>query len=115
VDCQRWSSSPAIQGTKVAGFDQLGHHRLHAPAEQGEELIHQPGLGGVARDQRFEDMGVADLARAAQRLLGLQPVNHGLDGGVGGPVLGGEAFLDLADGRRPAVPQDLHDLEFQLA
>ena len=50
----------------------------------------------------------------AQRLLGLQPVHHGLHRGVGGTALGPETFLDIADGGGAVVPQHLHDLEFQL-
>ena len=60
-------------------------------------------------------MGIADLAGAAERLLGFQPIHHGLDSGVGRSVLGPEAFLNLTDGGGPGAPQHLHDLHFQLA
>ncbi len=58
-------------------------------------------------------MGVADLAGAASDRLGLEPVHHRLDGGVGRLVVLREPLLDFPYGARAVGPEDVHDLEFE--
>ena len=87
----------------------------HPAAEQGQEVVDQPALGGVAARHRLEDMGVADLAGTAQHLLGLQPVRPWSAPWCRQAGPRAEALLDVTDRRRARGPQRLHDLEFQLA
>jgi len=68
--------------------------------------------GHVTRQQRLEDVRVADLARAAQGPLRFESIHGGLHGGVRGTRLG-KPFLDLAHRGVPARPQDLEDLQFE--
>ena len=69
-------------------------------------------LRGVARDDGFEDVGVADFFDAAHGLFCFEAIDGGLDSGVGGAVGFREGFLDFADGDFAVVPEGLHDLEF---
>jgi hypothetical protein len=78
-------------------------------------LVYQAALSRRARDDRLEDVGVADLLRAADRALLLEPVHHRLDGGVGRPALVGKGLLDLTHGRHTAGPERVHDLQLELA
>ena len=52
----------------------MRHHGLGAAAEQAQELVDQSALRGVAGDDGFEDVGVADFLDAADGLLGFQVV-----------------------------------------
>src|ERR1051326_7620834 len=103
-----------IRQSEFSGLHQMRHHRLHA-AEQAEKFIRQAPPRLLARYHRLEDMGIADLAGAAQRAFLLQPVHHGLHRGVGGAFAAGKFFLDLADGGGAIAPQHFHDGEFELA
>jgi hypothetical protein len=98
---------------ELAGFDEMHDDELGAAAEHGEEFVDEAELGGVARDERLEDVEVADLAGAADDFFGFHAVGGGLDGGVGGAGLCGEGLLDLADGGVAAGPEDFHDVEFE--
>src|SRR6185312_7451857 len=72
-----------IQG-KPAGFNQMSHHRLRASAEQTQQFVNQPALGGMARDNRLKDVRVADLLYAPHYFFLFHAVHGGLDGGVCG-------------------------------
>src|SRR5882672_962294 len=43
---------------ELAGFDEVGHDRLGAAAEEAQELVNQPPLCGAAGDERLEDVRV---------------------------------------------------------
>src|SRR4029434_9424728 len=60
-----------------------------------------------------ENMRIADLLHAANRLFGFEPIDHGLDGGVRGLVLGRESLLNLSNRGRTSVPECLHDLQLE--
>src|ERR1019366_3183139 len=62
-----------------AGFNQVRHDRLNASAKEPQQFVDQAFLGGAARYDGLEDVGVADLLRTPQCLLVLQPVNGCLD------------------------------------
>ena len=121
VDCHRWSSSAAImrlssvwRPAPAAAFRRRPHPWASdcrprsagpSPAACGRRTwrgIHPPaGAWAASREiTRLEDMGIADLAGPAQRLLGFQPVHHGLHRGVGGPVLGRRNFPGSRGWRR---------------
>ena len=53
----------------------MGHDRLRPAAEQAQQVIDQFTAGCVAGDAGFENMGVADLLDAADRLLGFQAID----------------------------------------
>src|ERR1039458_1699846 len=101
-----------VQG-EPAGFDEVRHHRLRAPAKQAQYFIQQPAAGGVTRHHCLEDVRIADFLHAAHGLLAFQAVDRGLHGGVGRPAGFGEHLLNLADGSRAKVPERLHDLQFE--
>ena len=50
---------------EASGFDQLRHYGLSAASEEAEEFVDESALRGVARYDRFEDVGVADFFYAA--------------------------------------------------
>jgi hypothetical protein len=45
------------------------HHRLAAAAEEAQELVDQPAVGGGARDGCIEHVSVADLLDAPRQLV----------------------------------------------
>src|SRR5699024_12807913 len=57
--------------------------------------------------------GLAPLLARGGEPLALGAGQHGGDGGVGGAP--GESLVELADGRRPAVPQQVLHLGLQCA
>ena len=69
----------------------------------------------VRRNRRREDVRVADLLHATDGLFRLEPIHHRLHRCVGRPVLLGQGFLNLPDGRIAQAPERLHDPEFDLA
>ena len=120
VDCHRWLISAAIIcacpsrscgvrtqqllrvvdvfARNLAHLDQVGHDRPRVAAEQSEQLLEQARLHGSARGGGLEHVRVAYLLGAAHRAFDLEPVHHGLHGGVGGPVALDDGLVDLADG-----------------
>ena len=70
---------------------------LHAAAEEAEQLVDEIALRGRLRDHGFEDVRVADLACAAQRVLRLEAVDDRLDGRVRGTALRRERLLNFTD------------------
>ena len=105
--------SPILEG-EFPGFDQMRHHGLGASAEKSQQVVNQAALRGLFGDGGFEDVRVADFLHAAQRQFAFQPINGGLDGGIGGPAMLGKSLLDLADGEKAVGPERLHDLELEL-
>ena len=77
-------------------------------------VVDQPPLRARARDGGLENVGVADFLHPPDRLLGLEPVDHRLDGGVGRPVLLGKRLLDFAHRQGAARQQRVHDLHLEL-
>jgi hypothetical protein len=45
------------------------HDRLGPAAEEGEQFVDQPALGGASGNDRLEQMGVADLLDAPDGVL----------------------------------------------
>src|SRR5579864_7845474 len=70
-------------------------------------------LCGAAGDQGLENMGVADLLGAAHGLLEFEAIDHGLHGGIRGPLRFRERFLQFTDGGRAPAPEGLHNPELQ--
>src|SRR6476659_2747968 len=60
---------PQIIQRQLAGFDQVRHDRLRSSSEHRQEVVVETPLRGAPRDHRLEDMSVADLPDAADRLL----------------------------------------------
>jgi hypothetical protein len=54
---------------ELSGFGKLRHHRLGAPAEKAEDFVEKTVARNVTRDGRFENVCIADLADAVDRLL----------------------------------------------
>src|SRR6188474_3093857 len=104
-----------VRERKLARLDEMRHQRLGAAAEQAEQLVDDLAMRGHLGDHRFEDVRVADLLRALQRVLRLEAIDDRLHGRVRGAALRREALLDLADRRRALRPKGLHDLELELA
>ena len=100
--------------SQLPGFDQVRHYRLGPTAEHTEEVVDQSALRGVTGDHGLENVRIADLLRAPQRLLVFQTIDGSLDGGVSWPSALGEGFLNFADRARATAPESLHDLYFQL-
>jgi hypothetical protein len=50
-----------IVESEAAGFDQVRHYRLRAPAEDAEQIVDQAALRGIAGDDCFEDVSVAEF------------------------------------------------------
>src|SRR4051812_994387 len=50
-----------VLACEFSGLNQVHHDRLDTSFEKPEQLVDQPALCGLARDNRFEDVGVADL------------------------------------------------------
>ena len=100
-----------IVQSERAGSDKVRHDPLGAAAEESQQV---PVVRGVAGDHRFENMSVADLLDAAERLFTFQPVDGGLNRRIRGSVRFGKRLLDLSNGRRASGPERLHDLKFQL-
>ena len=65
-----------------------------------------------ARDDCLKDVGVPDLSDAAYGALFFQPVDNGLNAGVGWPVCLRKRFLNFANGEASALPEFIHDLYF---
>src|SRR5271168_85426 len=91
----------------------MRHHRLRVPAEERQQIVNQPALRGIPGYGRFKNMEVAHFLDAAQSLLSFQPIDGGLNGGVGWPVAFWKCLLDLADGSGAAGPQRIHDLKLE--
>jgi hypothetical protein len=70
-------------------------------------------LGVSAADQSLKNVGMTDLLDTPQGVLALQPINCGLNRGIGRAITLRESFLYFANGARPTGPKDLHNLEFQ--
>src|SRR5690606_1253862 len=123
VDCQTWFTTLAVIGSLLvvgllerparlldvvhrqpARLDQVRDQRLRAASEEAQQLVDDRTARRVGRDQRFEDVRVADLLLALDRALCLEPIDDGLHGRVGGPALLREVLLDLPDGRRAERP-----------
>jgi hypothetical protein len=98
---------------EFAGFNEVGHDRLDAVAKQAQKFVDQPALRGLAGDQRFENVRVADFLNTTEGFLGFQSIDRGLHGCVSGSVFGGKGFLNLSDGRDPVAPESLHDLQLK--
>src|SRR5688572_17755699 len=96
---------------QVPGLYHMRHDRF--AAEQAEQFIDQPALSSLPRDHGLKDVGFADPLGATKSLLSLQPVDHCLHRGKGGPVPFRECLLQFADGARAARPERLHDLKFK--
>jgi hypothetical protein len=107
-----FSSARMSSIVSFPGLDELRHHRQRAPTEQPENVVEQPDARDVARDDRFEDVRVADLARAPYRAFRFKPVHGSLNRGIRGLRIG-ECLLDLADRRVAASPQRVENLQFQ--
>ncbi len=90
---------------EFAGLNEMGHDGLGAAAEEIQEVVDEAALGLGPRDGGFEDVGIADAFGDARGFLLFEPVDGGLDGGVGRAILLGEGFLDFADGAGPAGPE----------
>src|ERR1019366_3082814 len=99
---------------ELARFNQMRHDRLRAAAEEREEVVDELPLRGIARDGGLENVEVSDFFYAANGLLAFQTIDSGLDGGVCRPAFFWEGFLNLADGGLAAVPERLHNLQFEL-
>ena len=93
----------------------MRHHRLRPSAEQPEQVVDQAAVRRVAADHGLEDVRVTDLLGAADHLLGLQPIHHGLHRRVGRPAALRKGIVDFADGAGAVRPQRLHDVQLQPA
>src|SRR5262249_47462869 len=82
------------------------------PPKERHEVVDHPVLCGRTRNQGFEDMGIADLARAAYGFFGFKTINHRLNCGVREPFLLWKRFHQVTD-RRPPAPEYLHDSKFE--
>src|SRR5688572_16342794 len=101
-----------IVARQFSGFGELGHHRLRPPAEQAQDVVEQPVARNVTGDERFENVGVADLPHPAHGALRLEPIDRRLNRRVGRPRLG-KRLLDFAYRGLPERPQRLENLQFQ--
>src|SRR5690606_30578028 len=137
VDCQRWFTKLAIIALlllvglaglleRAARFldvvqrqpsrlDQVGDQRLRAAAEEAEELVDDRAPCGVGRDQRLEDVCIADLLRAADGALRFEPIHDCLHRRISRPALRREVLLDLAHRRRAELRERVEDLELEAA
>src|SRR5260370_38724685 len=92
----------------------MRHDWCGAADKQPQQFVDQPVLSGVARDNRLENVGVADLLDALQGFLCFEAIDRGLHRRVGRPVARWKRLLNLANGEGPAVPERLHDLQLEL-
>src|ERR1700681_1350963 len=99
---------------QLAGFNQMGDDRLAPAAKKAQKLVNQSPLGHVARDQRFENVCVADLLDAAERPFCFQSIDGGLDRRVGRSFLDREGFLDFSNRGCSMNPERIHDPKLQL-
>src|SRR5437588_1427225 len=99
---------------QLSGFHQVRHDRLRTPPEQVQQVINQPTVRRLAREDGFEDVRVADFLDSAQHLLAFHAVHRGLHRGIGRAAPLGKRFLNLADRGRATAPKRFHNLKFQL-
>src|SRR4051812_43247147 len=111
---------PLLQGLQVlqrqlARLQQPAHQRLCRAVEEAQEVVDEALVDRLARDQRLEQQGVADLARAAHGLFFLEPREDRLDRRIGRALALLDRLLDLPDRGLAQGPEDLHDLELETA
>src|SRR5262249_40898256 len=81
-------------------------------AEETQDGVEQAVARNITRDDRLEDVRVADLACPAHRAFCLESIHRGLHGRVRGARLG-KTLLDLANRRVAPGPQDFENLQFK--
>src|SRR5690348_13463436 len=99
---------------QLPGVRQLRHHRGRLAAEETQDLVQHPASRDFACHERLEDIGLADLADAAQHTLSFHPVNNRLDGRVGRVGIG-KCFLNLADRSASAGPESFQNPKLEFA
>jgi hypothetical protein len=82
-------------------------------AEKGNKVVDYPVQRGTAGHHGFENMRVADFARAPDGFFEFEAINDGLDGRVGRPFRRGKRLLELADGAGALGPEGFHDAELK--
>src|SRR6266705_358877 len=93
-------------------LSELRHHRLGPPAEETQNLVEEPVPRDVSSDHRLKDVGIADFPHPTHRVLPLQPIDGGLDGGVGGTRFR-KGLLNLPNRCVPTDPEGFEDLKFE--
>src|SRR5688572_15264052 len=110
--CNRLLQLTNVVARQFPGFCELRHHRLRSPAEQAQNLVEQPVTRHVTRDERFEDMGVADLPDATHGTFRFKPIDRRLNRGIGRSRRG-ESLLDFTYRGFPERPERLENLQLQ--
>src|SRR5687768_10649427 len=91
----------------------MGDDRLCRSAEERQEIVDHAPVSRLAADRRREHQRVADLAGPGDGALLLEPLDDGLDGGVGGTFPLGQSLPELAHRSFLEAPEHVHDLQFE--
>src|SRR5215831_14122062 len=75
----RFLQFPHILDRQLPVLGKLRHHRLRASSKETQNFVEQSEPRHIARDDRLENIGIADLADAAHRLLAFKPVYRRLN------------------------------------
>ena len=73
-----------ILESELPGLGEMSHKRPRGTAEQLEKFRYQPVVRCIARDDRLEDKGIADLLDPSNGGLLFEAADNCLDGRVGG-------------------------------
>lgn len=102
-------------GADFARGEQVAHHVRQAALEQTvEDVFRHPSTDLLLGNRGSVDEG-ASVGAVSHQAAWLHFAEHGGDGGIGEARLASEVGVDLGDGGFAAGPEDLHDLELQIA
>src|SRR2546430_1141614 len=91
----------------------MRHERTRRAAEKIEQIVDQAPMRRLTRDNRLEDVRVADLLDLPHGAFFFETANDGLDGGIGRALLLRQRFLNLAHRRAPQLPERIHNLQLE--
>src|SRR6266567_4902925 len=92
----------------------MRHHRLATSAKERKDIVDQPPLNRLSRNDRGKDMEIAHLFHTAHDVLSFDPIHRRLDGCIRRPTLSWERINDVANRTLTFGPQNLHDLKFEI-